>query len=170
VEDTALLPNKPDWTTPQFSVERSFGIAIFFITHLWPLLEKEFSNMSEDDIFVYGLFSDVACGFETSAEWNKAIYRITKIRKKDQKNIKLSEKDVFFSLVELAEIHDARYVKGSISYLIDLLRNMLIEPKKYLSEWSVWTKTVNEINNPTYTFFGFNWLDDLREPETEDYP
>ncbi len=127
-------PHAVDWLKPQFSVVQSFDISTLFFNYLYPSLEAKFPEMSEDDVTVYEIFTCVCKGFETSAEWNKAIYRLKKIRKDDQTNIKLSPCDVFLCSIELCKIHSARFEEGSYSYLIHLLEDMHHYPENHF--WS----------------------------------
>ena len=168
MEKCVLPPNEADWLNEQFSVVQGFDIATLFFTFLWPSLEAKFPEMPEDDVAVYGIFTDVCLGFETSAEWNKAIYRLKKIRKDDQEKIKLSAHDLFLCSIEICKIQSARFEGASYDYLINWLQDMLSYPKKHTFEWSIWQKAVKE--SFTRTFHPFSWLEDLQIPETEDTP
>ena len=168
MKKSTLPPHATDWLKEQFSVVQGFDICTLFFNYLYPSLQAKFPEMSDDDVTVYEIFTGVCMGFETSAEWNKAIYRLKKIRKDDQATIKLSARDVFFCSIELCKIHSARFEEGSYSYLIHLLEDMNNHPEQHLFEWSIWEKVV--LDSFTREFHPFSWLEDLQEPETEDYP
>jgi len=163
-----LPTHSTDWLNEQFSVVQGFDISTLFFSYLWPSLKAKFPKMPEADVEVYDLFTFICMGFETSAEWNKAIYRLKKIRKDDQINMKLSARDVFFCSIELCKICSARFEEGSYSYVINLLEDMNNHPENHLFEWSIWEKAVED--SFTTEFHPFSWLHDLRKPETEDYP
>jgi len=165
---TTLPPQMEEWDHEKFSVEQGFDICTIFLALSWHSLKVKISEMSENDALAYQMFSSVCMGFETSAEWNKAIYKIKHIRKQDQRHLKLSEHEVFLCSIKLCEIHNTRFVEGSLNDLITRLKRMYTDPTNYFTEWSLWQKAIKD--SFSVSFYSFSWEEDLRKPETEDIP
>ena len=68
------------------SVEQGFNVCLLFYHFLWPTLELKTLELAEGASTAHMLFFvDVCMGFESSSEWNDAIFRIKKIPKDEQR-------------------------------------------------------------------------------------
>ncbi len=68
------------------SVEQGFNVCLLFFNDLWPLMKPKMNELNREDSAIFKLFFlDVCMGFESSAQWNEAIFRIKKIPKDEQR-------------------------------------------------------------------------------------
>ena len=145
----------------EFSVEQGFAISLIFFLDLWVLVEPHTSLLDENTSFTHGLFFCSVCtGFETSAEWNEAVFRAKRVSKEKQKTLKLNNEDLFLCAIEFAKLHNERW-KSAIDYTVHLLSSMQKNPKNYQEEWAIWEKAKNDFMNKRVTFSNFDWSADL---------
>lgn len=145
------------------SVEEGFVISLIFFLDLWSIIKPNVLTLSGDSPSTHKLFFlDVCTGFESSAEWNEAIFRSKKIPKQSQKQLKLNMDDLFLSATEFCKLHNERY-EGRLDYALHLLESMKNDPKKYLPEWTVWKNAINKVLVEHITLCDFDWSDELPE-------
>jgi len=139
------------------SIEQGFNICLLFFNDLWPSTEPKLTKLDGDEATVNELFFLSVCmGFECSAQWNQAVYRVTKIPKEEQKKgFKISEKEVFLSMFEFSKIYN-KIFKFKLIYVLNLLESMLAHPMDYYFEWSTWEGAV-DYSFKTTDFVHLNW-------------
>ncbi len=127
----------------EFSVEKGYNIVLtFFYYHLATYLEPKIALLGEDIVDIHDLFFIAICGSEeSSAEWNEAIRRATNISKEQQRDMKLTEEDLFLCAIEFCKLHNEHWVK-KIDYTINLLESMKRDPKNHQIEWKMWKEAI----------------------------
>ncbi|MCI0381545.1 MAG: hypothetical protein L0207_00620 [Chlamydiae bacterium] len=144
-----------------FSVEQGFTISLIFFLRLWPFIEKEVKFLPGDAPSTHELFFfEVCSGFESSAEWNEAVFRAKKISKEKQRQLKLSEEDLFLCTIEFCKLHNERY-ESRLGYTVDLLESMKQNPKNHKAEWTTWKSAIDAVINKNQRLSDFNWSAEL---------
>lgn len=141
------------------SIEQGFTICLNFFSSLWPSMEPKLQDMGHEESIINELFFlDVCMGFECSAQWNEAVFRITKVSKQDQrKGLKLTEKETFLCAFEFCRIYD-KIFKFQLSYILNLVQSMLDHPSQHALEWGLWKKWVDSSFKSSF-YFDINWND-----------
>ncbi len=141
----------------EFSVEKGYNIVLtFFYCHLFPYLEPKLALLGEDIVSVHELFFITICGSEeSSAEWNEAIRRAKHIPKEQQRDMKLTEDDLFLCALEFCKLHNESW-EPRIDYTINLLELMKRDPKNHQTEWNMWREAI-ESHFIKWNDRPFNW-------------
>lgn len=140
-----------------FSVEQGFAIGLIFFLDLWPLVEPQALLLDGDKPVLHDLFfRDVCLGYEVSAEWNEAVLRVTGIPRESQRNLKLTEKDVFLCAIEFAKFYNERW-ESSIDYTVHFLESMKKDSKNHQKAWAVWQKAKDDFMSGRTTFYDLDW-------------
>ncbi len=150
-----------DQTPEKISVEQGFNVCLLFFNHLWPFIEPKTAEMDEETALLHVIFfCDICMGFESSAEWNEAIFRVKRIPKEEQKKgLMLSEEDLFLCSIEFFNFCNEKF-ELKLQYASNILESMRTNPKNYSLEWSLWKKAVADSFN-TYVVSKFDWLQEL---------
>jgi hypothetical protein len=127
----------------EFSVEKGYNIVLtFFYSYLFSYLEPKLALLGEDIAETHDLFFITICGSEESnAEWNEAIRRAKHIPKEKQRDMKLTEEDLFLCAIQFCKLHNESWEPG-IDYTINLLESMKRDPKNHQTEWKLWKEAI----------------------------
>ncbi len=141
----------------EFSVEKGYNIVLtFFYSYLFSYLEPKLASLGEDIADTHDHFFITICGSEeSSAEWNEAIRRAKQIPKEQQRDMKLTEEDLFLCAIEFCRLHNEYWV-NKIDYTINLLESMKRDPKNHQIEWKMW-KEATESHFIKWNDRPFNW-------------
>ncbi len=141
----------------KYTLDQSYAIGLIFLSKLWTIFEPMVEASEGNDKIMYvTFFSSVCDGFESAEEWIEAITRAKKISQEEQKDLQLSEADIFSCACELAKLHNERW-KGDIDDIIHLLDSMKNHPEKHPNEWKIWDKARDDYISQRSIFpYGIN--------------
>ena len=126
-------------TEKEVSVEQGFNIVNLFLMDLYFLIEpKAKKEDCFDDCFILLVY-----GYEYPAEWNEAVFRVTKISKEQRKKINIPLEIIFSCLIEFAKIFHKRW-DYTISYLINILEAISKDPHAFPAEIKLWKEVVDD--------------------------
>lgn len=126
-------------TEKEVSVEQGFNIVNLFLIRLYFLIEpKAKKEDCFDDCFIL-----LEYGYAYPAEWNEAVFRVTKIPKEQQKKINVPIEIIFSCLIEFAKIFHKRW-DYTISYLINILEAISKDPHAFPAEIKLWKEVVDD--------------------------
>jgi hypothetical protein len=148
-------------TEKNISVEQAYNICLFFYEALWASIEPKLVIVSEDSSVCHMLFfTDVCLGFECSAIWMEAVFRIKKIPKIEQrKGEPLTVDDSFLCTVEFCRLCTELY-NWDLRYILNVLASMRARPQNHHFEWTTWQESVDRsFKYPNY--WDLNWNDEL---------
>ncbi len=141
----------------EFTVEQGFAVSLIFFLRLWPLVEPQALLLDGDKPVTHDLFfREVCLGYETSAEWNEAVFRSTGIPRENQRDLKLTEEGLFLCAIEFAKFHNERW-NSEIDFTVHLLESMKKDPKYHYKEWTVWKKAKDDFMSGRTTFYEIDW-------------
>lgn len=173
----------------ELSVEQAFTVCIVFFINLWDLIEPELPPSDPSpykEIYeIHELFCNTICSTAASgpypeghAEWNEAVFKIKKITKKNQKQLKLTINELFLCMIEFCKLYSKRYelniiefcqsksyygeYESNLHFLIQLLESMKQDPKNHLKENLLLKKTTAEVESGTLKI-DLNWDVDFYE-------
>lgn len=146
----------------EVSVEEGFVISLIFFLDLWSIIKPAVLASKADLIVNELFFLDVCTGYESSAEWNEAVFRAKKILKQNQRQLKLTMGDLFLCTIEFCKLHNERW-ESKLDYTVHLLESMKKNPKEHSVEWDVWKNAINQVLVKHATLCDFDWSDELPE-------
>ena len=156
-------------TEKEVSVEQGFHIANLFFIDLFCISRPKEEELGSDSIIL-------EYGSSYPAEWNEAVFRVTKIPKCQQKETLISLENLFPCLMEFANIFHKRWELGA-SYLMNWLESMQKDPEAFPSEMQLWKNAVegsysvrslrHEAMGDPYPYEEFDWESEL--PDNEKY-
>lgn len=143
-----------------FSIEQGFNVCLLFYIYLWPLIEPKTLEMDRERALLYTIFfCDICMGFESSARWNEAIFRVKKIHKKDQRELKLTEEELFLCTLEFFKFNN-ELLDSKLDIAAKLLESLRANPQNHPQEMSIWKKAVAD-SFKTYVLKKFDWSREL---------
>lgn len=145
-----------------FTVEQGYKIGLIFFLDLWDLLEPDVKELEGDNtLIVHELFfREVCLGFEASAEWIEAVFRTKHVPREDQKQLKLTEPELFACSLEFCKLHNERW-EHILDYTVKYLESMQDYPEMHSSAWAVWEKAKNDVVSQRTTFYDIDWTAEL---------
>ena len=146
------------------SVNQGYKIGLTFFIDLWPLLEpkvKELDVDESDTLIMHELFFyEVCSGFESSAEWIEAVSRVKYVPREQQKQLGLTETELFSCALEFCKLHNERW-KNILDYTVRHLESIQRHPEQHPLEWDIWKKTREHIGMYPGSFYDVDWSVEL---------
>lgn len=141
----------------KISVEQGYNICLTFYNSLWPSVEPRLSQLDTESFDAHQLFFLSICtGLECSDQWIEAVYRISKTPKKQQKELILTESEVFISVVNFCEICKEQF-HWDLDYILNLLNEMKLIPQEHCFEWALWKQAVESSFKRKENFWNLDW-------------
>ncbi len=136
----------------KYTLDQSYAIGLIFLIDLWPIFEPMIEASEGDDKIMHVVFFTSVCsGFESSREWVEAVTRAKNISQEEQKDLELSEADIFSCACEFSKLYNERW-KGDIDDIIRLLDEMKNHPEEHQNEWKIWDKARDDYTRQHATF------------------
>ncbi len=143
----------------RFTVEEAYTIGLSFFLDLWPQIEPVTLTFDEHAEVSHELFFTSSCWYdETSAQWNRAVFRVTKVPKGNQRELTMPWETMFLCTVEFCKVLSELY-DWDLNYTLQLLDSMQKEPEKHAKEWGIWRNVMRGIVTGRYTLFNLDWFD-----------
>ncbi len=143
----------------KFTVEEANTIGLSFFLELWPQIEPVTQTFDEHAAVTHDLFfTSSCCDDETNAQWNRAVFRVTKVPKGSQKELTMTQEEMFLCTIEFCKVLSELY-DWDLNYTLQLLDSMQREPEKHALEWGIWNSNVKDIATGRYTPRNFDWFD-----------
>ncbi|MEK7339397.1 MAG: hypothetical protein WBD50_04090 [Candidatus Rhabdochlamydia sp.] len=153
-------------TEKEVSVEQGFHIAMLFFQDLYPLVAPHFSQDPKEQTILSLHEIVLTWGYEYPAEWNEAVFRLTKIPKWQQKEINIPIEILFPCVIEFTKIFHKR-LKYELNYLMNLLEAIQKDPDGFPIETRLWKKAIKDSYSARTLHVDFNWNSEL--PDNEKY-
>lgn len=156
-------------TEKEVSVEQGFHIANLFLMDLLFVIKPKEEDLGSGSI-------PLEYGFSYPAEWNEAVFRVTKVPKCQQKETLIQIEVLFFCVMEFINIFHKRWEPGA-SYLMNWLGFIQKNPNAFPSEMRLWKNAIEgsysvrslryEAVGDPYPYEEFDWEHEL--PDDEKY-
>ncbi|VHO04427.1 hypothetical protein [Candidatus Rhabdochlamydia sp. T3358] len=153
-------------TEKEVSVEQGFYIAMLFFEDLYPLVAPHFSQDPKEQtiLSLHGIV--LTWGYEYPAEWNEAVFRLTKIPKWQQKEINIPVEILFPCVIEFTKIFHKRF-EYRLDYLMGLLEAIQKDPDGFPIETRLWKQVIKDSYSARALHVDFDWNGEL--PDDEKY-
>lgn len=143
-----------------FSVNEGYKIGLHFFLRLGPLLETKAKDL-EGDLVVHDLFfCEVCSGFEASAEWIEAVFRVNHAYRQELKLLQLTETELFACVIEFCKIYNERW-ENVLAYILSQLESMQTNPEQHSLEWDIWKKAKEHAIAYPESFDDVDWSAEL---------
>lgn len=153
-------------TEKEVPVEQGFNIAMLFFEDLYPLVTSHFSQDPKEQTILSLHEIVLTWGYEYPAEWNEAVFRLTKIPKWQQKEINIPIEILFPCVIEFTKIFHKR-LKYELNYLMNLLEAIQKDPNGFPIETRLWKQVIKDSYSVRTLNEDFDW--DCELPDDEKY-